>query len=1505
MGDPIRKPARKALFGDGGEKGHGKDYRGEENVTGNGEEQLRKLLEALDAVRRGDLTKRLRSDRTDIFGDLADSYNDMVNLLVNFSNEVTVVAREVGTEGKLGGQAKIEGVSGTWEGLTNNVNIMANNLTNQVRNIATVATGIANGDLTQKITVEAQGEILQVKETVNKMVDNLNLFGSEVTRISREVGTEGQLGGKAEVPGVAGTWKNLTDNVNTMATNLTAQVRDIANVATAVANGDLSQKITVDVKGEILELKNTVNKMVDNLNDFGSEVTRVAREVGTEGKLGGQAKIEGVSGTWKDLTDNVNIMANNLTSQLRNIATVATGIANGDLTQKITVDAQGEILLVKETVNKMVDNLNLFGSEVTRISREVGTEGQLGGKAEVPGVSGTWKDLTDNVNTMASNLTAQVRNIAQVATAVANGDLTQKITVDVKGEILELKNTINQMVDNLNDFGSEVTRVAREVGTDGQLGGKAEVPGVSGTWKDLTDNVNIMANNLTNQVRDIANVATAVANGDLSQKITVNVKGEILELKNTINKMVDNLNAFGSEVTRVASEVGTEGKLGGQAQVPGVAGTWKDLTDNVNIMANNLTSQVRNIAQVATAVANGDLSQKITVEAAGEILELKDTLNSMVDSLRTFGDEVTRVAKEVGTDGQLGGQAGVPGVAGTWKDLTDNVNTMASNLTAQVRDIANVATAVANGDLSQKITVDVKGEILELKDTVNKMVDNLNAFGGEVTRVAREVGTEGKLGGQAQVPGVSGTWKDLTDNVNFMAENLTAQVRNIAQVATAVANGDLAQKITVEAAGEVLELKNTINEMVDSLGVFGDEVTRVAMEVGTEGKLGGQATVEGVTGIWKDLTENVNIMANNLTNQVRNIAQVATAVANGDLSQKITVEAQGEILQLKDTINKMVNNLNTFGGEVTRVAREVGTEGKLGGQAQVVGVSGTWKDLTDNVNTMASNLTAQVRNIATVATGIANGDLTQKITVEAQGEILEVKETVNTMVDTLNLFSSEVTRIAREVGTEGKLGGKADVPGAAGTWRDLTDNVNTLAANLTNQVRNIATVATGISQGDLTQKITVDAQGEILDVKNTVNNMVDNLNRLAAEVSRVAQVAGLEGRLDERARVEGVAGSWKDIVDTLNNLINSIATPVQEVIRLALALSQGDLSQRFSIEAKGDIKTLTDAINKSFDDLGALVRLSMDSSGKVLTASTQLAQTAAQVNTALVQAAKTTQQIADGAKDQSTKLEGSTKIVAALSQSIQQGASNAKVASDVTRQATQLAETGTESGRQAAERLGNIDEIVKNNTQTVSDLDKRAKEIAVIVGTTKDIADQTNLLALNAAIEAAHAGEAGRGFAVVADEIRKLAEGTKKAALQIEEMVGSIGQSTTSVAEAMISGSTQIGESIDIVNKALGILDQIGAGAGEISAKAEDISKATNEQSSSAQQVAKTIEEIATTSEQASIGSGQMATSLQQQTTSMQQVASSAQNLSTLADDLKGALAAFKIEEQNAGVLKT
>ncbi|MFD7107508.1 HAMP domain-containing protein [Streptomyces celluloflavus] len=1110
---------------------------------------LNRLLVALVAMRDGNFRKRLTVSGDGVMSEIAAVFNEVADRNLHLTGELARVRRVVGREGKLTERLEVGACEGSWAAAIDASNSLVDDLVRPVSEVGRVLSAVSEGDLEQRMDLRSRssdgasehplrGEFLKVGRTVNGLVDQLSAFTDEVTRVASEVGTEGKLGGQARVRGMSGSWKDLTESVNTMASRLTAQVRDIALVTTAVAKGDLSRKVTVHVAGEMLELKNTVNTMVDQLSSFASEVTRVAREVGTEGELGGQAQVPGVAGVWKDLTDSVNLMAGNLTAQVRGIAQVTTAVASGDLSQKVTVSARGEVAQLADTINTMTETLRTFADEVTRVASEVGAEGQLGGQAQVPGAAGTWKDLTDSVNTAFRNLTAQVRDIAQVTTAVANGDLSQTVTVDVAGEMLELKNTVNTMVGQLSSFGAEVTRVAREIGVEGELGGQAAVPGAAGTWKDLTDSVNTAFRNLTGQVRNIAQVTTAVANGDLSQKVTVDVSGEMLQLKNTVNTMVDQLSSFADQVTRMARDVGTEGQLGGQARVDGVSGTWKELTDSVNFMAGNLTSQVRQIAQVTTAVARGDLSQKIDVDARGEILELKNTINTMVDQLSAFAEQVTRVAREVGTDGRLGGQAQVPGVAGVWRDLTDSVNGMAGNLTAQVRNIAQVATAVARGDLSQKIDVDARGEILELKNTLNTMVDQLSSFAEQVTRVAREVGTEGMLGGQAEVQGVSGTWKDLTQSVNFMANNLTSQVRNIAEVTTAVARGDLSKKITVDAKGEILELVTTVNTMVDQLSSFAEQVTRVAREVGTEGQLGGQARVAGATGIWRDLSDNVNLMANNLTIQVRNISQVSAAVANGDLTKKVTVEARGEVAQLADTVNTMVTTLSSFADEVTRVAREVGTDGILGGQARVPGVAGTWRDLTESVNSMANNLTGQVRNIAMVTTAIAKGDLTKKIDIDARGEILALKTTINTMVDQLSSFAEQVTRVAREVGTEGQLGGQAQVRGVAGTWKDLTESVNEMAGNLTRQVRAIAAVAAAVTLGDHNVRIDVDAAGEILELQDNVNTMISTLREttLANE-----EQDWLKGNL---ARISGLMQGRRDLKDVATLIMSELSPAV-------------------------------------------------------------------------------------------------------------------------------------------------------------------------------------------------------------------------------------------------------------------------------------------------------------------------------------------------------------------------
>jgi signal transduction histidine kinase/CheY-like chemotaxis protein/HAMP domain-containing protein len=781
---------------------------------------------------------------------------------------------------------------------------------------------------------------------------------------------------------------------------------------------------------------------------------------------------------------------------------------------------------------------------------------------------------------MANNLTGQVRNIAEVTIAVANGDLSKKITADVRGEILEVKETINTMVDQLRSFAAEVSRVAREVGTEGKLGGQAQVPGVAGTWKDLTDNVNSMANNLTGQVRNIADVATAIARGDLSRKITVDVKGEILQLKETMNTMVDQLSAFASEVTRVAREVGTEGKLGGQAQVPGVAGTWKDLTDNVNSMASNLTGQVRNIAEVTIAVANGDLSKKITVDVRGEILQLKETINTMVEQLRSFASEVTRVAREVGTEGRLGGQAAVPGVAGTWKDLTDTVNGLANNLTTQVRNIAEVTTAVARGDLNRKITVDVKGEILELKNTINTMVDQLNSFAGEVTRVAREVGTEGKLGGQAQVSGVGGTWKDLTDNVNFMASNLTEQVRGIVKVVTAVANGNLTQRLTVQAKGEVAALADTINNMTDTLATFADQVTNVAREVGVDGRLGGQANVPGAAGTWKDLTGNVNLLAANLTTQVRAIAEVATAVTKGDLTRSIQVETRGEVAELKDNINTMISNLREttesnreqdwlktniakFTG-MLQGQRELNTVGRmlLSELVPLVGAyQGTVYHLTGQDDERELRLLSSYadRGVGQVAEVLHMGEgLVGQCAVEKKSIVL-----ANAPPDFITIASSlgaaqHVSIIVLPVLFEGET--KAVIELASlDRFTEVNRNFLDLLTQSIGAVFNTIE-ATMRTEGLLTQsqQLTVELQSRQSELQQTNEELGMKAKLLAeqnAEVERKnAEVEQARHALEEKAAELALTSKYKS--EFLANMSHELRTPLNSILILSQQLAE-------------------------------------------------------------------------------------------------------------------------------------------------------------------------------------------------------------------------------------------------------------------------------------------------------------------------------------------------------------
>jgi len=1089
----------------------------------------------------------------------------------------------------------------------------------------------------------------------------------------------------------------------------------------------------------------------------------------------------------------------------------------------------------------------------------------------------------------------QLNRVLYALDAFKKGDVSVRLTKQNDDIFAEIAEAYNSMVEMIGGVGGEVSRISKVVGVEGNLKARASADGAAGFWRDMLTNINGLVDSIAVPVLEVGKVLKNISRGNLDESFQIPVSGDFRLMAETINKTIDNLNIFAGEVTRVAQEVGTEGRLGGQASVPNVGGIWKDLTDNVNNMASNLTSQVRDIANVATAVAKGDLTQKVTVDVKGEFLQLKQNLNQMVDSLNLFAGEVTRVAQEVGTEGKLGGQASVPNVAGVWKDLTDNVNTMASNLTSQVRDIANVATAVAKGDLTQKITVDVKGELLQLKQNLNQMVDSLNLFAGEVTRVAQEVGTEGKLGGQASVPNVAGVWKDLTDNVNNMASNLTSQVRDIANVATAVARGDLSQKITVDVKGEILQLKQNLNQMVDSLNLFAGEVTRVAQEVGTEGKLGGQASVPNVAGVWKDLTDNVNYMASNLTSQVRDIANVATAVAKGDLTQKIVVDVKGEILDLKNILNQMVDSLNIFGDEVTRVAREVGTEGKLGGQARVPNVRGTWKDLTDNVNTMASNLTSQVRDIANVATAVSRGDLSQKVSVNVNGELLDLKDNLNQMVDSLNIFAGEVTRVAQEVGTEGKLGGQASVPNVGGVWKDLTDNVNYMASNLTTQVRGLVKVVTAVSKGDLTQKLTLQAKGEVADLADTINSMVDDLNRLAVEVSRVAKVAGVEGKLTERATVGGVSGSWKELVDTLNALLESIASPVLEVSRVVRAISEGDLTQRVEVATTGDILAMSSALNLAVENLNELLGEINDSSQIVGTSSEEMAGKGQEMSRVTVDVALAMQQMAEGAQNQALKTDQAFKLIEEIMQATKETANKADVVNKAAILGEQTSQLGLKTVAEVVKNMEEISSAAMQTSRTIEVLSTRSGEISKSLGVITDIASQTNLLALNAAIEAARAGEAGRGFAVVAEEIRKLAEGSRKSANEIATLVEDVRKDTTSAATAISTMEGRVLKGKNATFEASSAFKNIATSSGETLRTSRDILTATEVQKTSIGDVVKYVEEVVAIAEQTATGTQQVAGTAKQLSTAMQELTTSSQRLTDIADDLQAGLETFQL----------
>ncbi|MBT3181215.1 MAG: HAMP domain-containing protein [Deltaproteobacteria bacterium] len=727
------------------------------------------------------------------------------------------------------------------------------------------------------------------------------------------------------------------------------------------------------------------------------------------------------------------------------------------------------------------------------------------------------------------------------------------------------------------------------------------------------------------------------------------------------------------------------------------------------------------------------------------------------------------------------------------------------------------------------------------------------------------------------------------------------QLRDFLEALQAVKNGDLSRRLEKVRDDIFGEIADCYNGMVENLYDFGDEVGQVLKEIGTEGKLDNQASLPGAAGVWKDVIDSLNLMADNLTNQVKNVGMVATGIANGDITQRVTVEASGDVLELKNKINDMVDNLNDLNTEITKAICEVGAEGNMGAQPVTSSAFGSWKILSDNVRALAANHTNeakgaadQIKIVSAAAKAVAEGDLSQKLTVDATGEVMIIRDAINRMIDNINHFSSEMTRFSREVGSEGKFGSRISIPGATGRWKELVDNVNAMTGTLTEQVGNITQVATAVAGGDLSQGVTVQAQGEMLLMKNAVNCMVDNLKRVAIEVKRVARMAGQEGKLSERAIVDGVGGGWREMIDTLNKLLDSIGAPVQEITRLATVLSNGDLTQRMNVQAVGDIKIMADTFNGSLDNLSSMIKHAMSSSAKVLASSSQLVTSSKQANDAFLQATVTATQFAERTKEQSKKLEGSTRFIADLCGFIGQDAEHAKI-EEVSLEAKRFIERGGESSQQAIDKLKRVDEIVKDNADTLKGLGRSAREVGNIIGMTKDIAEHANLLAFNAAIEAAHAGDEGWGFAVIADEIRRLADDTKRAAMQVEGVVGTISETVTDAVDDMKVGAVRVSDNIDTANQAISILGRIGHNAMEMVSKAQGVFQSVLKQADSAKQVADNVEEVARTSQQAAMSVDQISTSIGRQKVYMQKVAGTSQRLSNLSFELKGALGRFKV----------